>query len=422
MRRSTKNAVSRWERGVVQPSDRYKAQLCLVYNVGSPEELGWDSLPGLLSEIDKLEKRLPSEPPGAIATYVPLEDSLHLHRPFDPSRRATLRRLLTTAATAIAAPQAFAGADLWERLSAGARNPGAMTSDTCRSLGQLLVSCWQLSNHGSLEVADQVLVGVLPQLMDLASRDREAAKLTAHGLRLRSILSAHFLRVSDKIALCQRAVDYARLSGDPSAYTAALTELAVGYKYAQSPMKSLAVYEAALKTCDQASPLLGSRVHAAAAAAYAQAGRAADARRHIRTAYTIFPSAPERDLTYPVADTGMYLVAFYEGVMHLAQGEPGEADRALSEYWKHPSAGQTPDRNKLEIVNQRARTAIHLNDLESYAHHLEHALVGSVSIMSRKRFDEALTTFRQEVPSTWMNEPAIKSLNEQYQLTASNRM
>ncbi|MGH7883421.1 MAG: hypothetical protein ACREN8_11060, partial [Candidatus Dormibacteraceae bacterium] len=207
------------------------------------------------------------------------------------------------------------------------------------------------------------------------------------------------------------------LSGDPSALVAALTELGVGYEYTHNPIQSLETYEAALQSCDQASPLLRSRLYAASAAAYGQAGRATEAKHYISLAYEGFPTTPEREPHHMFADSGIYLIAFYEGIMHLELGQPKEADRALESYLQHPSANFIPERNRLEIVNQQARAAIHNNDLDKYTLFLDDSIKGSLAIKSRKRFEEALTTYRQEIPELWRREPAIKHLAEQYQLS-----
>ncbi|MGH7883262.1 MAG: hypothetical protein ACREN8_10235, partial [Candidatus Dormibacteraceae bacterium] len=83
---------------------------------------------------------------------------------------------------------------------------------------------------------------------------------------------------------------------------------------------------------------------------------------------------------------------------------------------QHPSANLMPERWRLEIVNQQARAAIHNNDLDKYTLFLDDSLRGSLAIKSQKRFEEALTTYRQELPEQWRREPVIKYLAEQYQL------
>lgn len=55
----SEKSVSRWERGEVDPTDFYKARLCLLYEDQRPEDLGWDGPPGLLAQIDQLRTRLP---------------------------------------------------------------------------------------------------------------------------------------------------------------------------------------------------------------------------------------------------------------------------------------------------------------------------------------------------------------------------
>ena len=51
------NTVSRWERGVIQPTDFYKARLCVAFDVEQPAELAWDASPRLLAEIEDVKRR-----------------------------------------------------------------------------------------------------------------------------------------------------------------------------------------------------------------------------------------------------------------------------------------------------------------------------------------------------------------------------
>ncbi|MGH7883802.1 MAG: hypothetical protein ACREN8_13030 [Candidatus Dormibacteraceae bacterium] len=252
--------------------------------------------------------------------------------------------------------------------------------------------------------------------MEIAPKNREAAKLAVHGLGLRSIICAHLLQLNEKVVSCQEAVRYAGLSGDPSVLAAALTKLAASYRYTHNPVQLLDTCEAGLQSCGQASPLLRSYLYSISAAAYGQAGRAAEAKHYISLAYEVSPTTPEQDPHYMLADVGLYIIAFYEGIMHLELGQPKEADRALESYLQHTSASFIPERWRLEIVNQQARAAIHNNDLDKYMLFLDNSLKGSLAIKSQKRFNEALTIYRQELPEQWRQEPAIKYLAEQYQL------
>ena len=50
------NTVSRWERGVIQPTDFYKARLCVAFDVEQPAQLAWDASPRLLAEIEDVRR------------------------------------------------------------------------------------------------------------------------------------------------------------------------------------------------------------------------------------------------------------------------------------------------------------------------------------------------------------------------------
>lgn len=51
------NAVSRWERGVVNPCLHYQRLLCLVFEL-PPQDLGFPTGPGLVREVERSSKRL----------------------------------------------------------------------------------------------------------------------------------------------------------------------------------------------------------------------------------------------------------------------------------------------------------------------------------------------------------------------------
>ena len=76
--------------------------------------------------------------------------------------------------------------------------------------------------------AEGVLVGFLPQLLSLPKQEPGTASLASQGLRLQSILAHHHLRLSDKVRLCEQAVNYARQAKNANTLVTALIELVCG--------------------------------------------------------------------------------------------------------------------------------------------------------------------------------------------------
>lgn len=304
----------------------------------------------------------------------------------------------------------------WEQLLAIEDKPARTSANMFSHVSQLVEACWRLCNTGETDIARQVLDSFLPEMIRLALSRREAASIAAEGLRLQSILSAHQLQLSAMISFCQQAVFFARLANDPNALSAALNGLAVAFKYAGKLDASFTCYQEALACSTQASPLLRTRVYAGAAATFAQRGHPQEAIFYINLAYEHFPDRPEDDPYFLSADNGIYMLAYYQGLMYLAMHQPNEADSTFDSYKQHPLGKITPERNRLEILNYQGRAAIMANNLEKYVACLEEGIAGATRLRSKKRLDEAINIYRHDVPGSWRHEPTIRHIREQFQL------
>jgi tetratricopeptide (TPR) repeat protein len=189
------------------------------------------------------------------------------------------------------------------------------------------------------------------------------------------------------------------------------------FKAGRSSLKAFEAYQAALVASEQATPLLRSRVYAGAAASFATQGYKQEALRLIGSAYDQYPAHPERDPFFFSADNGLFMLAYYEGLLHLALEQPGDAYRAF-ERSQMPGALPIPERNRLEILNHLGRTAILSGDLERYAFCLEEGVKGALSIRSQKRLEEALSIFREHMPRAWLAESSIQQVLEKLPLPA----
>lgn len=406
----------RWETEGTMPSPYYRKRLCEVFQC-SLDDLFPRTISTKQLEDDGQDEtaqfhlvRLTDKQIAVIAEL--LEVGEHEMAAFDGSKREALRQLLILAGIATTEP---IHRESWERLSSASTSPTAMNADAFSHFGRLMEECWELGKN-QLVITEKVLSGFLSDMVHLAPHQREAANIAAQGLRLKSILSAHKVNLQSKITLCQQAVDCARIANDPNALVASLTELAVAYKYAGRSEDSLKIYQEALYYGDAATPLLRTRVYAAAAAALAQHGRKREADFYIHLALDEFPQEPEHDPSFVYADSGIYMIAYYQGLMHLTLNQPYEANTAFESYKMHPSSSQTPERNRIEIINYQGKSAILRNDLEQYVTLLEQGITGAIALKSKKRFDEAMTIYQENVPNTWRTEPQIKRIAEQYHL------
>jgi DNA-binding SARP family transcriptional activator len=332
---------------------------------------------------------------------------------FDPSRRAAILQLLGITGMIALSPL---NSEPWERLSLATTKPTTMNTATFNHFQKLLEICWELSNNGELHIAEHVLHAFLPQMRQLASYRPEAAALVSHGLRLLSILNAHQLNIPAMIPLCRQSVEHAKQANDPNTLSAALTGLAVAFKYAHQAEDSFKTYQEALWYCDKASPLVQSRVYAGAGAAFGHKGRKQEAEFYIRFAYDHFPDHPENDPNFLIADSDIFMLAYYEGIMYLSWNQPKEAEKAFESFKGYFSGRKIPERNRLEIINHQGRAALLSNDLEKYVTCLEDGIVGAIELNSKKRLDEAVNIFQQEMPQKWLTESIIKQIIERFQL------
>ena len=329
---------------------------------------------------------------------------------FDATKRKTLEQIFAAAGIVLAAPLVVANPEPWER------KPMDVNEETLLHLEELTRTCWELSNGTELHIAEGVLPQFLPRLVEIAPYQPRAAGFVAQCLQLKSILVAHKLNLSDKIALCEQSVDYAKQAKDHNVLVAALIQLAVAYQYAKQPTDALRSYQEALLYAQQISPLLQSRVYVEAAEAFALHNRRREAEFYLSMGYEVFPDQPEQDLAFVYADSGRFTLALYDGLMHLDNNQPEQAWKVFETFKKSPFARTTPERIRLEIVNHQGRAAILSKNLEQYVLCLDDGLSGAIALDSRKRYDEAVTIFQQDMPKDWRHELKIREIAEKYHL------
>jgi hypothetical protein len=159
-----------------------------------------------------------------------------------------------------------------------------------------------------------------------------------------------------------------------------------------------------------------SRVYSNNAILLASSRRRKEAELYIGLAHDIFPDNSALDPAYALADSSIFMLSHHTGLVRLNNGQPLLAPESFEFYKGHPSGTSIPERLCLEIVNGLSQSAIQAGDLERYILLFEDAIVGATKLGSKKRFDEAINIFQQEVPQTWRSNGHIKDLTEKYQL------
>ncbi len=422
-------AYQRWEYGLQEPRLDSLKMLCDAFGK-SPDELGFGHLVKTPQQEPEEEKQFTEPTPSSAPQMmiltpeqaVAFEGLLGLGDDImtDEQKRATLQTILATVVgIAIKGPFSLvnleADPEAGERLERARTRPSALNTATLDRFERIIAECWELSNANELETADDILSSFLPKILALPQRRGKIAYLASHGLRLRSILVHHRLKIADKIRMCEQSVEYARSSDDSNTLVAALLELAVAYKYDNQPDNWFRTLQEASYHIPQASPLIQSQAYLKSALGFAHYGRKREAEFYVQMGLDASPDHPERDPGYALADSNIYTLSRDAGRAYLEMGHITEAYKAFE--ISRSTSLLIPERLRLEIVNGQSQVALLENDQEKYAYFLSNGLAGALALGSKKRFDEAHTTFKENMPAAWLGDREIQTIAEQYHLT-----
>lgn len=207
---SVEKTVSRWECGEQTPGPNYRRRLCKLFGKNALE-LGFmsqevDNEPPLPQESSDQQDsaktlysdgevvleakedtlstiiRLTPEQAASLLRLLALGDITMAN--FDPKRRAAMLHLLSAVSMLTVVPQSLTDPELWDRLNALGDKPSNIDTATLEHFETLTSTCWELSNAGQLQIAEQVLPSFLPNLLQIAPYDPGAASLAAQSLKL----------------------------------------------------------------------------------------------------------------------------------------------------------------------------------------------------------------------------------------------
>lgn len=337
----------------------------------------------------------------------------------EPQRPARLsRRAVFTSFARL--PQALA-----ERL--GDQPPEQADQELLAQYTTAIAACWQWSKGSDLATVEQVLPSYLWGLEQVAhaspKQTQAAAHLLAQGYALRGILAFHRNDLQARADYCRRGVQWARQAGDPTLLVATLAICGCTFHYAGQPLLALQTYQEALELLDRASPLAQGSVLMKLAETYAQLGQEREAEHSLYRAYRYFPPHPADDPAFLYADCGDPSLCLWDGLTHLALSQLSPADERTAQMhlrlaWESLDlfSGTSPrfmvsERNHVEILIQRARTTIALNDLERFIACFTSAVAGTKTLGSQRRRREAITVYWQ-ARAWWPHEERVSDLAE----------
>ncbi|MBA2678444.1 MAG: hypothetical protein H0U76_08640 [Ktedonobacteraceae bacterium] len=340
---------------------------------------------------------------------------------FDPSRRNFNTKFLQFLGGLVSTtPVSSFDSEVWEWFIKTSTHSSILNQESIDAFQRLLQTCWTLCDCGNMALSEHLLSVSLPSVQQLAHRQKDAARLAAEGLRLQSILSAHQLKMTEKLTQCVQSVSYARLADDPNTLAVSLHELTAALRYTRQSDALFTVFQEALSFCEHVSPLIRSGIYAGSAASFAQRGRRKEADFYIHLAYETLSETEKAPVDLAEIDNSSAHVAEYEGLVYLELGCFQKAD-AVFERWTHLSEGSVlSERNRLEMLNYQGRAALQGGDVAKYAECLEKGIEGAFSIQSKKRLSEALEIFTLEMPHQWLREPRMKQIVERFHLSRGN--
>jgi transcriptional regulator with XRE-family HTH domain len=418
---------SRWENGHQEPQPGVLALLCQAFGM-SADELGYEHLSKepLSSETNERNEQatagnqglicqLPDDQVTAFASLLRLGESIM----FDPAKRETLQTLLAAVSIAMTRPQGILQPHVWQQLLSSETDLAKTNEATLQGFEKLIDACWQLSRGNELALAEELLPTCMTRLIPLAQHpskyQQAAANLAAQGFRLYSILALHRNDLLARELYCKQAVQYSQLSGDQNLLIASLKGLADTYYYGNQYPQALETYLNAFQHAKGVSPLLQARVHMGLAVAYAHIDQKQEAFTSLGLAVDTFPDFPETDPCFSYADFDLSQMILWEG---LTRSQLGQPQKALAIFERIEQADMmAPERIRIEIANQRAKTALLLGDMEQGAAYIETGVMGARTLGSQRRLNEAYENFRQ-MCKLWPSEKRVKELGELFQQTA----
>lgn len=293
--------------------------------------------------------------------------------------------------------------------------PIHVDAHTLEHFGTLTEICWKLGNGHELETAGAILETYLPKVVRLAQQpspyQKVAAGIASQGHLLSASLAGHRDDLNARQSHSEKAFQYGHVAEDHNLQVAALKQLAVTYDYKQRPGKALEVYQSAIPYLDSISPLVRAGICIRMSDALAQCSQEQEALRFLSIARESFPDAPEDDPGYLYADSGLYSLLLWEGLIHLDLDMPKEAEKAFARVDGLSPKIEVPERVRIEFLTYQAATYIALRELDQSCIYIEASAKSAIALGSERRYSEAFDTY-QQMRQVWMYEPRIKALTD----------
>lgn len=442
-----KNTLLGWEMGKHKPHLSYLTSLCKTYDA-TPEELGLEELVRSKQRQETVAPATGATPPGGeIFIFEDLE--VHL---LTTVGRWNRRKIPYDGLQSMIDQQIRRYDDMSEQEKDGTENPerrkalrilatlpiGIYGLTMTGSVLQLsaeellphcaagLTACWHLSKGKELPLVQTVVSAYLPTLTNLAREtsryQKAAASLAAQAHMLSGLLSMHLDGHSASEFHYKEAVKYSQLTDDYNLQVISLKWLAYIFYVEKRPSKALDTYKQALPSLNQTLPRVRSTVYNGLSGVQAQYGLKQDALRSLGLAHENFFTQAEDEPAplYLLSDRSTLIMVGGRTYNDLGQREDdtkakkAQYEKALDFFVQVASLQpgmQVPERIRLEILNNQARAAFGLRDLEQSSTYLEAAVTGALLLGSEQRYIEAREIYEM-MTLVWSEEPRVKALRD----------
>ncbi len=332
------------------------------------------------------------------------------------SRRDLLQQLLALVGTVAFSPTFIADHNEWDNLSydhAQLLNVTEAAPETLESFRSLIDTCRHLSEGNELKVAERILWSYLPHITSLAkitlSDQRTSANIASQGYLLAASLAGHRNDLQARQQLSEQSLLYGKLAADRNLQIAAIRQLAITYNYLGRPDKILQIYQQTFPYLGEVSSLLRACLYADISGAYAQLNQQQEAFRFLELAYEYFPEKYDNEPSFLRTICRYSTLIICDGLHHLHFGQPNEAAKIFARIDGLQPKVAMPERIRIDLLNCQAEVFVELKDMEQATHYLETAGKASITIGSKRRFQESFIVF-QQMQKTWKDEPLIRNL------------
>lgn len=335
---------------------------------------------------------------------------------FDPKKREMLQTLLTALSIATVKPQGLLQPEAWQHLLSAETDATRVNEATMQGFERLIEACWRLSWGKDLALAEELLPSCMSRLVSLVQQpskyQQTAANLAAQGFRLYGTFALHRNDLLSRELYYKQAVQYSLLSGDKPLIITAFIGQGDTYYYKNQYGTALQAYQNALPYTKEASPLFQAKVYMSLAVASAHMDQKQDSLTFLGLAHDNFPDRPEADASFSYAEHNLSHMILGEGIM---RSQLGQTKMALDIFARAEQPDIIiPERLRVEIFNQQAKTAIVSGDLERGSAYVEAGVNGARALGSQKRYNEAYNNFKQ-ICMLWPQEKRVEALGGLFQ-------